>query len=457
MGRRFRHLPAAVAAAALLLSGTAQAKGLDDTHDQWMPSPRDGTWTYGFSDDHYATTPTLERYTVATLAGAAFKLQWTTQNLGNPSDAMSSAGTVSYQRTLGGLVNTDWTGTTPPASFPILCARATQCGNSIASAHFLLIWGTRSPVIPEPLLRGTEWTTSGGSRDDVTSSNRYVGRQRVVVPAFPHGIVAAKIVSDVTQAGALGDPYGSGVRTTWWVRGVGPVLIRFVHTGGGTTWASLHSTNLKPVAPPSDRDYLPMRKGAKELFSYRNSRHMRTPSVQRVTVSDVVNNTARVDVTSVKGPIRLAASYVYATRLNGRTNLAGASKAASRATFPPLGPRSLPKSKRRHFFTPLDLMNYGFNPILPAYPRKGQGWRSDKGSRDFDVFGVTGRTRVLGLRTVRTKAGRFRALAVFSRLHQPGFRFGSGTRTSYFAPAKGLVKLVFRHADGSVSTVERLR
>ena len=30
-------------------------------------------------------------------------------------------------------------------------------------------------------------------------------------------------------------------------------------------------------------------------------------------------------------------------------------------------------------------------------------------------------------------------------------------RTMWFAPGKGLVKLVFRHADHSVSTVERLK
>ena len=44
-----------------------------------------------------------------------------------------------------------------------------------------------------------------------------------------------------------------------------------------------------------------------------------------------------------------------------------------------------------------------------------------------------------------------------STLTQKGFRYGSGTRTSWFAPGKGLVKLVFRHRDGSVSTVERLK
>jgi hypothetical protein len=46
---------------------------------------------------------------------------------------------------------------------------------------------------------------------------------------------------------------------------------------------------------------------------------------------------------------------------------------------------------------------------------------------------------------------------VRSRLRQKGFRFGSGTRTSWFAPGRGLVKLVFRHDDGSVSRVERTR
>jgi hypothetical protein len=44
-----------------------------------------------------------------------------------------------------------------------------------------------------------------------------------------------------------------------------------------------------------------------------------------------------------------------------------------------------------------------------------------------------------------------------STLTQSGFPFGSGERTSYFAPGKGLVKLVFKHKDGSVSTVERVK
>jgi len=46
---------------------------------------------------------------------------------------------------------------------------------------------------------------------------------------------------------------------------------------------------------------------------------------------------------------------------------------------------------------------------------------------------------------------------VTSSLEQAGFPFGSGTRTCWFAPGVGLVKLVFRHGDGSVSTVVRLK
>jgi hypothetical protein len=54
-------------------------------------------------------------------------------------------------------------------------------------------------------------------------------------------------------------------------------------------------------------------------------------------------------------------------------------------------------------------------------------------------------------------AGTFSALVVRSTLSQPGFRFGSGTRTAWFAPGKGLVKLVFAHQIGGTSTVELLK
>jgi hypothetical protein len=53
-------------------------------------------------------------------------------------------------------------------------------------------------------------------------------------------------------------------------------------------------------------------------------------------------------------------------------------------------------------------------------------------------------------------AGRFQALEVRSVLTQAGHRFGSGVRTMWFAPGRGLVKLVFDHRDGSISTVQLL-
>jgi hypothetical protein len=58
---------------------------------------------------------------------------------------------------------------------------------------------------------------------------------------------------------------------------------------------------------------------------------------------------------------------------------------------------------------------------------------------------------------VTVSAGRFDALEVQSVLAQRGFPFGSGLRTMWFAPGRGLVKLVFRHRDGSVSTVQLLK
>jgi hypothetical protein len=355
------------------------------------------------------------------------------------------------------MINTDWSSTPPPPQFPILCAQASQCGNSMAGSLYLLIWGTRGPVIPEPLLRGTAWGATGGASNDVSSQNRYVGTAKVVVPAFPNGVTAAKVQSEVTQAGAIGDPYGSGVRTTWWVRGVGPVRIDFEHTGGETTHTELVSTNLAPLPPPPDLAFLPLNQGTKAVFKWTNSKYMRKAAVEKFTVSTVVNNTSRVDVTSMSGPIKVAGAYVFATRLSGVTNVAASTKAATLAKFPGLGPGNVPKARRRHFFTPFDLMSYGFNPVLPAYPALGDYWKAKLTGRDFSVFGVKGWSRIVGLKKIKTPAGKFDTIEVRSVLRQKGFRFGSGERHSWFAPGKGLVKLVFKHRDGSVSTVTRIR
>lgn len=424
---------------------------------RWLPNDPNASWTYRWSSDAFAPGGTFERYTVAARTNTSVSLAWTSDDAGNAPDTPESKGAIEYTYGDTGLFNTNWSSTPPPPQFPVLCASATQCGNSLSGAHYLLIWGSRSPLLQEPLVEGATWSALGGQGNDVASTNRYDGVERVVVPAFPQGVFAVKIVSEVTQAGAIGDPYGSGLRTTWWVYGVGPVKVVFSHAGGQTSVAELHATNLVPLTRPSERAWLPLREGEVARYSYRNSRYMRRASRQQFTVAQVVNNTARVDVEDLSGPIRVRGSYVFSSGLNGVTNLSVSTSAATAVKFPGLGPRSQPRNKRRRFFTPLDLMIHGYNPVITAYPEKGDTWRSARRGRDREVFGVTGSTRVIGYRRVRTPAGSFRALLVESKVTQRGFPFGSGVRRSWFAPGRGLVKLTFRHADGSVSTVERLR
>jgi hypothetical protein len=440
------------AAAALFFAAPSFASG-------WLPHPADATWTYQWTDSVYNAAPTNEKVTVKSQSGSSFTLAWTTKDAGTP-DAPQSEGSVAFQDTNFGIVNTDWTSTPPPSAFPILCASLASCGNSLASAYYNLIWGARAPVLFEPVLQGTSWNATGAAQNDVTSANDYVGTETITVPAFSQPVVAAKIRSQITQAGALGDPYGSGVRTVWWVYGVGPVKIVFQHAGGASaavTTALLQSTNQTAQAPPSDVAYFPMKVGLKGEYRWTNKRYFKKPEVESYTVDQAANGTAIVKVQSVSGPMKVAGAYQFTTRLDGITSVSSATKAASLAKLPPLGPSALPAAKRRHFFTPFDLMTFGFNPLLPAYATPGATWASDPNSRDFAVYGVNGSSRIVGVQKVKVPAGTYDALVVTSSLTQPGFKFGSGTRTMWFAADKGLVKLVFRHGDRSVSVVELLK
>jgi hypothetical protein len=426
--------------------------------DDWLPHSKDATWTYEWTDSVYNKTPTKEKVTVKDVVGPAFTLAWTTLEQGNAAEAPTSVGTVAFQETTAGLLNTDWSSTPPPQAFPVLCAVVSGCNNSLSSTYYNIIWGTRGPVLAAPLLKGTSWTSTGGAQGDVTSTSDYVGVEKVVVPAFPEGVLAAKVRSEVTQAGAIGDPYGSGIRLIWWVYGVGPVKVTFQHAGGDAPIATsvLVSTNQTAKAPPPDGRYFPLVKGAKLKYSWTNTKHMKKASVQEVLTDEVANGSARFSVKHLSGPIRVAGAYGFTMRADGATNIWAITKSASLVKFPALGPRNLPQDRRRRFTTPLDLMLYGFNPILPAYAIPGTVWGSKVPSRDYSVFGVTGSTKILGVRKVKVGKRTYNALAVESKLTQKGFKFGSGTRTSYFVADKGLVKLVFRHGDGSVSTVQLL-
>lgn len=425
------------------------------TQDAWLPSTDDAKWVYTWSNSAYSPTPRTEEVTVDGRAGELFRLRWAETGL--TAEDRPAQGTMDFRDTAGGIVNITYQSSQPPPAFPVLCASAQDCGNSTAGTLFALTWGSRSPTLAEPLVRGGRWTSTGGASNDVSSANRYVKRTKVRVPAFPQGVEAAEVESEVTQGGALGDPFGTGVRTVWWVYGVGPVKVVLRHQGGETTTSELQSTTLTPRPAPSDANYFPLRRGDVATFRWRNSKHLKRWSRQRFEVTELVNGSARVEARSTSGPLRAVGSYTFASRTGGVTHLQGQSAARTRATFPGLGPRRLPADKRRRLLTPYDLLVFGFGPVLPGDPKPGATWRSSRDSADFRVFGVDGTSRVVGTQAVRVPAGRFQALAVRSTLRQPGFSFGSGTRTAWFAPDKGLVKLVFRHGDGSVSTVERLR
>jgi hypothetical protein len=438
---------------ALTLVGGARA-------DDWWPHASDATWTYQWSDSVYQQAPIKEKITVKDQSGKNFTLSWTTKDAGNPDGSLLSFGDMAFQDTTAGLVNTDWASNPPPPDFPILCPQIGGCNNSLSSTMYYLIWGSRSPVLAAPLLKGTTWQGTGGAQNDVSSTSTYDGQETVKVPAFPDGVMAAKVRTEATQAGALGDPYGSGVRTVWWVYGVGPVKMEFEHAGGSDapiTTSELQETSLTPKMTPTDVNYFPLTKGLKLRYRWTNTRWIKQPSIQLATIDEVVNNSARFTFQHVSGPIKVAGSYGFSTRTDGVTNIWGLTKAATAIRFPALGPKALPSGRRRHFFTPFDLMNFGFNPVLPAYPAAGQKWGSKNPSRDFSTFGVNGSATILGVQKVKVPAGTFDALVVRSSLSQPGFKFGSGTRTTWFAPDKGLVKLVFRHGDGSVSTVVLLK
>jgi hypothetical protein len=425
--------------------------------DDWFPHPAGAQWTYRWQDATYNPNGTTENVSVnSASSGCGWQLTWTGDTqipLGSTSNGpvldSPDNGTMCFEDQNYGLVNTDWSSTPPPINEPPLCASASQCPNSLSSTLYMVIWGSRSPVVSEPLLQGTTWTATGGGDNSVTSVNQYLGMQSVKVPAFPNGVLAAVVRSQIALAGTPGDDFGSGNRTTCWVYGVGPVKVEFDHVDGAVTTSELQSTTLKPLPVRSDADYFPLTAGLKNTYWWTNTKHLRQPEVETVSVAKAVNRSAQVTVKSVSGPIRAAGSYVFSLRLDGLRNTYGSTSAASLAKFPRLG-------RNRHFFNPLDLMTFGFNPVLPAYAVAGTKWSSGN-PRDWQIFGVKGYTTVIGIRTVRVPAGSFRALEVRSVLTQRGYPFGSGVRTMWFAPGRGLVKLLFRHRDGSTSLVQLLR
>src|SRR5436190_8273073 len=133
----------ALGAVLVALAGAGAARAGD-----WLPHPADATWTYSWSDTQYVPKPLKEKVTVGDQKGASFTLHWTTVGLDNPSDAMTTTGDVQFQETPAGLINTNWSSTPPPPDLPVLCPTL-SCNNTLSSTWYYLIWGGRSPVVPE--------------------------------------------------------------------------------------------------------------------------------------------------------------------------------------------------------------------------------------------------------------------------------------------------------------------
>lgn len=426
--------------------------------DGWLPHPAGARWQYAWSDTTYNPGGTVEDVDVAQQQGPNFTLAWAQDGTQPPGVGTTmlcppnaDLGAVSFQDTTDGLMNTTWTSCPPPSSYAtgMLCAPGTSsCPDSLASFLYNVIWGLRDPVLAEPLVQGLTWTGSGGASGDVAGTSTYLGLQVISVPAFPAGVTAAVVRTNVALSGTGGDGYGSGIRTTWWVYGVGPVRFVFDHVNGSVTSGSLESTNLTPIPDPGDEDYFPVRAGLTETYRWTNRRHLPRPELDRVTVAAVAASTARFDVRSTSGPIRASGAYDFTANLDGVRSVGARTAAASVIRQPRLG-------HGWHFFTVLDLMTFGLNQLLPVYPTAGDAWRSDAWDRASD--GARGSTRIIGVRWVHVPAGTFRALEVRSVLTQPGHPYGSGVRTMWFAPGRGLVKLVFVHRDGSVSRVDLVR
>jgi hypothetical protein len=282
--------------------------------DDFLPHPSGATWTYHWTDDKYNPRGTTEAVSVDTKdpATCGWQLQWTGDilvPLGSGSGSRSPVidqpdnGTVCFQDQSNGLVNTNWSGSAPPINEPPLCASGpSQCPNSLGSVMYNVIWGSRAPTLSEPLLQGTTWNSTGGGDGSVTSTNQYIGLQRVVVPAYPHGVSAAVVRSQIALAGTPGDDYGSGVRTIWWVAGVGPVKLVFDHVDGSVTDVALTATNLVASPPRSDVNYFPLRSGMSGTYKWTNSKHLARPEIEKISIPAAASQSARITASSRCAP-----------------------------------------------------------------------------------------------------------------------------------------------------------
>ena len=231
---------------------------------------------------------------------------------------------MDFRHTDAGLVNLNYQSTPAPPQFPILCASAIALrqqprGLAVPDdlGHALAGAGRAAGQGHDLERRSAAPTTTS------TAGNRYLGHERVNVPAFPAASTRRRSQSVVTQAGALGDPFGSGVRTVWWVYGVGPVQDRLpAHGRRDVASRSCRRTTLAPLPLPSDANLLPLTLGDVSRFRWRNDKPHEA-LVGAALRGRAAWPTTRRGSTCATSPGRSTSTrrYVFTSRLGGLTNV----------------------------------------------------------------------------------------------------------------------------------------
>ena len=167
-------------------------------------------------------------------------------------------------------------------------------------------------------------------------------------------------------------------------------------------------------------------------------KHFKEPEVQTFTIDQVANGSAQFDrderVRADQGAGRVR---VHAAARRPHEHL-GDDEAQSLAKLPPLGPRSLPVEQAPsllHAVRP-DGLRIQSGPAGVSRRRNDLDARRERTRLRRSTASPATRA-CSACRRCKVPAGKFKALAVQPMLKQPGFPFGSGTRTSWFAPGKG--------------------
>ena len=153
----------------------------------WLPHAADATWTYQWTDSVYNTTPTNEAVTVKSAGRLEFRARLDDRRRGQSARRAAEH----RHRLVPGdelrprqhrLVEHAAAAARSRSS----ARRSAQCGNSLASTYYNVIWGGARTGARRAAAHGPSWSATGGAQNDVTSTNDYLGTESITVPAFPH-------------------------------------------------------------------------------------------------------------------------------------------------------------------------------------------------------------------------------------------------------------------------------